>query len=327
MKQKTKNNLNNFNLAVVNSFCLNLSKYKKILLFCLFVLLFVSGCNSTTKEIDNDNNIDTEEKSDDNTETKDDEHTKEDNTETIDGEYTPTFKSFLEVAYYSPFYLSNKSYRSLMRKLKDDEENNGNNGNNEGVIDGNDENENNGNNLESEELVLFDEQLGLYIDNSGQIYDSDKNIYYPIEGDEFTFANYIYFSFVLEDDCQLTEFVGKGKIECSILDSSIFGERMIIFKNNDKYFSCFEIGAGVFSPSKRVVGFYFAKLYATEGKERIEVIDLEVENGNPQIHISSNAMPYVSYEIDKESIRKDNNTYQTTLNREEGIIVSRILEN
>ena len=136
---------------------------------------------------------------------------------------TPQFKSFSEVAYYSYLVEKGNEFNVLKsrQRIKDKTAN------------------------EKDET-----SDSSYVDEQGRTH-------YPIPIEkEYTFSNFLYFDFV-SNNCEFLESrIGNGNIKGLIVQTSIFGEEMLVLKNMDKYYSCLINGAsairnGAKKPNKR----------------------------------------------------------------------------
>ena len=125
----------------------------------------------------------------------------------LDSNYTPTFDSVNEVSYYAYF-----------SKLKSQQ-----------------------NNGKSRLIKKADEKED----------EKQETVRYPITATEFSFHNFLYFTFEAEEafrDKQsegtfdfIDTKVGLGTIKGLIVETS-FSDKLLILKNNDKYFSCTQNG-------------------------------------------------------------------------------------
>ena len=123
---------------------------------------------------------------------------------------SPTFDSISEVAYYSYVKENSSFFKDLSPKRKI--ETKANDGDEEGRTD--------------------------YTDEEGRLH-------YVIPYDyEFVFYEFLYFSFEMENNEFLKDKIGTGTIKGLTVNTNAFGEKMIVLKNGDKYFSCLINGGG-----------------------------------------------------------------------------------
>ena len=132
-------------------------------------------------------------------------------------DYQPTFDNFNEVAYYSYLAYEEESSHAIKNAPR------------------------NRINLkaENEEAIPNEE------DDRSSYIDAYGRLHYPIPlADEYTFSNFLFFEFNTTYNSFLAERIGNGHIYGLALDLSIFGEKMLILKNGESYYSCLCNGAG-----------------------------------------------------------------------------------
>ena len=136
---------------------------------------------------------------------------------------TPQFKSFSEVAYYSYLVEKGNEFNVLKPRQR--------------IMD----------KTANEKDKTSDSS---YVDEQGRTH-------YPIPIEkEYTFSNFLYFDFV-SNNCEfLEDRIGNGNIKGLVVQTSIFGEEMLVLKNMDKYYSCLINGASAIrnggeKPNKR----------------------------------------------------------------------------
>ena len=136
---------------------------------------------------------------------------------------TPQFKSFSEVAYYSYLVEKGNEFNVLKPRQR--------------IMD----------KTANEKDETSDSS---YVDEQGRTH-------YPIPIEkEYTFSNFLYFDFVSNNCDFLEDRIGNGNIKGLVVQTSIFGEEMLVLKNMDKYYSCLINGAsairnGAKKPNKR----------------------------------------------------------------------------
>ena len=185
----------------------------------------------------------------------------------------PTFTEFAEVAYYS--YWSNKAQKkSLMPKTRS-----------------------------ADEMI-----------NEGEDYtDDDGRLHYPIPvQNEYTFSDFLYFSFTSQNDPFLEERIGNGVIQGLTVKTDIFDEKMIILKNGYNYYSCLISGYGgteeSYVSSKILEGFEIVK----DAREK-KFIYLTFPDGVAS-SLSDIRIDNISYAINPGSITYDNTVVRCSVN-------------
>lgn len=123
---------------------------------------------------------------------------------------SPTFDSISEVAYYSYMKENSSFFKDLSPKRK----------------------------IETKANDGDEEERTDYTDEEGRLH-------YVIPYDyEFVFYEFLYFSFEMENNEFLKDKIGTGTIKGLTVNTNAFGEKMIVLKNGDKYFSCLINGGG-----------------------------------------------------------------------------------
>ena len=123
---------------------------------------------------------------------------------------SPTFDSISEVAYYSYMKENSSFFKGLSPKRK----------------------------IETKANDGDEEERTDYTDEEGRLH-------YVIPYDyEFVFYEFLYFSFEMENNEFLKDKIGTGTIKGLTVNTNAFGEKMIVLKNGDKYFSCLINGGG-----------------------------------------------------------------------------------
>lgn len=119
----------------------------------------------------------------------------------------------------------------------------------------------------------------------------------------FTFSGFVYFDFTSEGCDFLENNIGNGLIHGLMVETEFFSEKMIVLKNEDRYFSCFLNGfteGGLsFSAHKFLEGFDLIK--DLDLKYSIEVASNR-ESGNPLTITFGNQK---TFNVDQESIARD----------------------
>lgn len=135
-------------------------------------------------------------------------------------------------------------------------------------------------------------------------YDEQGRLHYPIEiQPTYTFSDFVYFDFTSEECDFLEANIGNGLIHGLMVQTEIYGELMIVLKNEDRYFSCFLNGGGGgeyrFSAHKFIEGFDLVKDF--DLKYPINVA-IDGENYDP-VSIAFGGQP--AFSIDQESITRE----------------------
>ena len=135
-------------------------------------------------------------------------------------------------------------------------------------------------------------------------YDEQGRLHYPIEiKPTYTFSDFVYFDFTSEECDFLEANIGNGLIHGLMVQTEIYGELMIVLKNEDRYFSCFLNGGGGgeyrFSAHKFIEGFDLVKDFDLKFPINVAI---DGENYDP-VSIAFGRQP--AFSIDQESITRE----------------------
>lgn len=179
---------------------------------------------------------------------------------------SPTFDSISEVAYYSYMKENSSFFKDLSPKRK----------------------------IETKANDGDEEERTDYTDEEGRLH-------YVIPYDyEFVFYEFLYFSFEMENNEFLKDKIGTGTIKGLTVNTNAFGEKMIVLKNGDKYFSCLINGGGGseedYSSHKTLQYFEIVKDFREK-----KHLYLSFDNGLNPLSVSSIKIDGESYNINADT--------------------------
>ena len=209
----------------------------------------------------------------------------------------PRLESFSEVAYYAPYANANNDDVLVKAKqmLLDDAA--------ESSVKVSEATSISAEYSEASRPETSEEEPDLSYSNT-DYYDEQGRLHYPIEiKPTYTFSNFVYFDFTSEECDFLEANIGNGLIHGLMVQTEIYGELMIVLKNEDRYFSCFLNGGGGgvyrFGAHKFIEGFDLVK--DLDLKFPINVA-IDGENYDP-VSIAFGGQP--AFSIDQESITRE----------------------
>ena len=209
----------------------------------------------------------------------------------------PRLESFSEVAYYAPYANANNDDVLVKAKqmLLDDAA--------ESSVEISEATSIVGEYSEASRPETSEEEPDLSYSNT-DYYDEQGRLHYPIEiKPTYTFSDFVYFDFTSEDCDFLEANIGNGLIHGLMVQTEIYGELMIVLKNEDRYFSCFLNGGGGgeyrFSAHKFVEGFDLVKDFDLKFPINVAI---DGDNYDP-VSISFGGQP--AFSIDQESITRE----------------------
>ena len=209
----------------------------------------------------------------------------------------PRLESFSEVAYYAPYANANNDdvlVKAKQMLLGDAAESSVQVSEATSMI---------GEYSEASRPATSEEEPDLSYSNT-DYYDEQGRLHYPIEiKPTYTFSDFVYFDFTSEECDFLEATIGNGLIHGLMVQTEIYGELMIVLKNEDRYFSCFLNGGGggeySFSAHKFVEGFDLVKDFDLKFPINVAI---DGENYDP-VSISFGGQP--AFSIDQESITRE----------------------
>ena len=209
----------------------------------------------------------------------------------------PRLESFSEVAYYAPY--ANANDDDVLVKAKqmflDDAT--------ESSVEVSEATSMVGEYSEASRPETSEEEPDLSHSNT-DYYDEQGRLHYPIEiQPTYTFSDFVYFDFTSEECDFLEANIGNGLIHGLMVQTEIYGELMIVLKNEDRYFSCFLNGGGGgeyrFSAHKFIEGFDLVKDFDLKFPINVAI---DGENYDP-VSIAFGRQP--AFRIDQESITRE----------------------
>lgn len=209
----------------------------------------------------------------------------------------PRLESFSEVAYYAPYANANNDDVLVKAKqmLLDDVA--------ENSVEVSEATSMVGEYSEASRPETSEEEPDLSYSNT-DYYDEQGRLHYPIEiRPTYTFSDFVYFDFTSEECDFLEANIGNGLIHGLMVQTEIYGELMIVLKNEDRYFSCFLNGGGGgeyrFSAHKFIEGFDLVKDFDLKFPINVAI---DRENDDP-VSIAFGGQP--AFSIDQESINRE----------------------
>ena len=204
----------------------------------------------------------------------------------------PRLESFSEVAYYAPYANANNDdvlVKAKQMPLDDVAESSVEVS---GAI-----------SSEASRPETSEEEPDLSYSNT-DYYDEQGRLHYPIEiKPTYTFSDFVYFDFTSEECDFLEASIGNGLIHGLMVQTEIYGELMIVLKNEDRYFSCFLNGGGGgeyrFSAHKFIEGFDLVKDFDLKFPINVAI---DGENYDP-VSIAFGRQP--AFSINQESITRE----------------------
>ncbi len=209
----------------------------------------------------------------------------------------PRLESFSEVAYYAPYANANNDDVLVKAKqmLLDDAA--------ESSVEISEATSIVGEYSEASRPDTSEEEPDLSNSNT-DYYDERGRLHYPIEiKPTYTFSDFVYFDFTSEECDFLEANIGNGLIHGLMVQTEIYGELMIVLKNEDRYFSCFLNGGGGgeyrFSAHKFIEGFDLVKDFDLKFPINVAI---DGDNYDP-VSIAFGGQP--AFSIDQESITRE----------------------